>query len=190
MEPLLEIRDLRTHFFAGGGVARAVDGVGFSIGRGETVGLVGESGCGKSVTALSILRLVPTPPGRIVGGEIRFEGEDLLALPEGALRRIRGNRIAMVFQEPQTSLNPVFRIGDQITEGIALHRGADPDDARSLAIDMLRRAGIPSPEETMRRYPHELSGGMRQRAMIAMALVCRPALLVADEPTTALDVTI
>ena len=188
-EALLQIRDLRTAFHTRRGTALAVDGVSVDVRRGETLCLVGESGCGKSVTALSILRLV-APPGRIDGGRIVFEGRDLLSLPERAMRRVRGARISMVFQEPMTSLNPVFTIGQQIAEAVELHQDASADEAQARAADMLRRVGIPDPERRLDDYPHQLSGGMKQRAMIAMALVCQPALLLADEPTTALDVTI
>jgi peptide/nickel transport system ATP-binding protein/oligopeptide transport system ATP-binding protein len=189
-EPLLVVQDLRTHFFTDRGVARAVDGVSFAIPAGSTLGLVGESGCGKSVTALSILRLVPDPPGRIVGGSILFDGRNLLGCSEEEIRHVRGNQISMVFQEPMTSLNPVFTIGDQIGEALLLHRRMSRRDAQAEAIDMLRRVRIPSAETLIHQYPHQISGGMRQRVMIAMALVCRPKLLIADEPTTALDVTI
>jgi oligopeptide/dipeptide ABC transporter ATP-binding protein len=189
-EYLLEIKGLRTSFISRDGVARAVDGVDLNLGKGETLGLVGESGCGKSVTALSIMRLVPSPPGKIVGGEVRFEGVDLLALPEADMRRIRGNRISMIFQEPMTSLNPVFRVGDQIAEVFLVHRDMSRSEARAAAVGMLRKVGIPSPERRARDYPHQLSGGMRQRVMIAMALACDPTLMLADEPSTALDVTI
>jgi peptide/nickel transport system ATP-binding protein len=187
---LLEIRDLKTYFAVDGGEFRAVDGVSLTLEPGRTLGIVGESGCGKSVTALSVMGLVPQPPGRHAGGEIRFEGTDLLKLPAAEMREIRGNRISMIFQEPMTSLNPVFTVGDQIVEGILRHRKISPQEAKDRAIDMLRRVRIPSPEQRFHDYPHRLSGGMRQRAMIAMALACEPKLLIADEPTTALDVTI
>jgi len=187
---LLEIRDLKTYFAVDGGEFRAVDGVSLTLEPGRTLGIVGESGCGKSVTALSIMGLVPQPPGRHAGGEIRFEGTDLLKLPAAEMREIRGNRISMIFQEPMTSLNPVFTVGDQIVEGILRHRKISPQEAKDRAIAMLRRVRIPSPEQRFHDYPHRLSGGMRQRAMIAMALACEPKLLIADEPTTALDVTI
>ena len=188
--PLLAIEDLQTHFFTRDGVVRAVDGVSYAVEAGETLAVVGESGCGKSVTALSILRLVPSPPGRIVGGTIRFEGVDLLQIGEGEMRRIRGNQISMIFQEPMTSLNPVLTVSRQITETLILHQGLTARAAAARAIEMLRLVRIPEPERRARQYPHELSGGMRQRVMIAMALACHPKLLIADEPTTALDVTI
>jgi len=189
-EPLVAVEDLRVAFSTARGLARAVDGVSFSVGPGETLCLVGESGSGKSVTALSILRLVPEPPGRILGGRILFEGRDLLALPERDLRRVRGDRIAMVFQEPMTSLNPVFTVGSQVGEVLRLHRGLPRAAAREETVRLFREVGIPAPDSRVDEYPHRLSGGMRQRVMIAMALACRPSLLVADEPTTALDVTI
>ena len=188
-EPLLQIRDLAVTFHTEDGPVRAVDGVSLQIAPAETLGLVGESGCGKSVTALSVLRLVQQP-GRIDGGQILFEGRDLLAAPMREMRRVRGARISMVFQEPMTSLNPVFTIGYQIAEAVALHQGKRGKEARNVVVDMLRKVGIGNPEQRFGEYPHQLSGGMKQRAMIAMALVCRPALLIADEPTTALDVTI
>ncbi len=187
---LLDLRDLKTYFFTSDGVAKAVDGVSYQLHRGETLGVVGESGCGKSVTALSILRLVPDPPGRTVGGEIVFEGQDLLKFSRAEMRRIRGNEISMIFQEPMTSLNPVFTIGNQISEAIILHQGLSKRDALAKSIEMLQKVGIPAPERRVHEYPHQLSGGMRQRAMIAMALSCNPKILLADEPTTALDVTI
>src|SRR6185369_11769988 len=188
--PLLEIRDLRTHFFTDDGVVRAVDGVSLAIEPGRTLAVVGESGSGKSVTALSVLRLVASPPGRIVGGSIRFRGRDLLSLSEQEMRGIRGREISMIFQEPMTSLNPVFTCGAQIMEVLELHLKLDRAAARRQAIELLKHVGIPSPEQRVDEYPHQMSGGMRQRVMIAMALACRPALLIADEPTTALDVTI
>jgi len=188
--PLLEIEGLKTHFFTRDGVVRAVDGLSFSVAPGETLAIVGESGCGKSVTSLSILRLIASPPGRIVAGRIRFEGQDLLELSERKMRAIRGNEISMIFQEPMTSLNPVLTIGRQITETLALHRGLGPQAAEARAIEMLRLVGIAEPAQRITQYPHELSGGMRQRVMIAMALACDPKLLIADEPTTALDVTV
>jgi peptide/nickel transport system ATP-binding protein len=187
---VLDVKGLQTVFFTNSGLFKAVDDVSFSVRRGETLAIVGESGCGKSVTALSIMRLVPDPPGRIVGGSILLEGTDLLALDEDHMRQIRGNRISMIFQEPMTSLNPVMRIGDQITEAVCLHRPMSRKQAWTQAVEMLRLVRIPEPERRATEYPHQLSGGMRQRAMIAMALACRPALLIADEPTTALDVTI
>ena len=189
--PLLEIDALQTYFFTDIGTARAVDGVSYSIFAGETVGVVGESGCGKSVTALSIMGLIPKPPGKIVGGAIRFRGQDLTKFTDRQLREIRGNEIAMIFQEPMTSLNPVYTIGNQIMEAILIHNeDVSKKQARKRAIEMLRKVGIPSPDKRVDEYPHQMSGGMRQRVMIAMALSCDPQLLVADEPTTALDVTI
>ncbi len=190
MTPLLEIENLKTQFFTRDGIVRAVDGVSYSVGAGETLAVVGESGCGKSVTALSILRLIPSPPGRIVAGSVRFQGRDLLALDEAEMRDIRGNEISMIFQEPMTSLNPVLTIGRQIGEALRLHQGLDAKAATARAIEMLRLVRIPEPERRVDQYPHQLSGGMRQRVMIAMALACHPKLLIADEPTTALDVTI
>jgi peptide/nickel transport system ATP-binding protein len=187
---VLDIQNLQTVFFTNSGLFRAVDDVSFQVRRGETLAIVGESGCGKSVTALSIMRLVPDPPGRVVGGSVMLEGTDLLGLDEAAMRKVRGNRISMIFQEPMTSLNPVMRIGDQITEAVRLHRPITAGEAWKQAVDMLRLVRIPEPERRAQEYPHQMSGGMRQRAMIAMALACRPALLIADEPTTALDVTI
>ncbi len=188
--PVLEVEGLQTFFFTGHGVFRAVDGVGFSLAPGETLAIVGESGCGKTVTALSLMRLVPHPPGRIVGGSVRLAGRELLALDEEAMRRVRGKNISMIFQEPMTSLNPVMTIGRQITEALLLHESLSRAAARRKAIDMLRLVRIADPEQRIREYPHQLSGGMRQRAMIAMALACNPKVLIADEPTTALDVTI
>jgi peptide/nickel transport system ATP-binding protein len=187
---VLDVKGLQTVFFTNSGLFRAVDDVSFHVRRGETLAIVGESGCGKSVSALSIMRLVPDPPGRIVGGEILLEGTDLLALDDAEMRQIRGNRISMIFQEPMTSLNPVIRIGDQISEAVRLHRDMSAKAARQQAVEMLRLVRIPEPARRALEYPHQLSGGMRQRAMIAMALACRPVLLIADEPTTALDVTI
>jgi peptide/nickel transport system ATP-binding protein len=189
-ETVLEVKNLHTVFFTNSGLFRAVDDVSFTVRRGETLAIVGESGCGKSVTALSLMRLVPDPPGRVVGGSVVLEGTDLLELDEAEMRDVRGNRISMIFQEPMTSLNPVMRIGDQIVEVVRLHREITAKDAWKQAVDMLRLVRIPEPERRALEYPHQLSGGMRQRAMIAMALACRPALLIADEPTTALDVTI
>lgn len=189
-QPLIEIKNLQTQFFTDDGLARAVDGVSYSLDRGETVGVVGESGCGKSVTALSVLRLIPDPPGRIVGGEILFEGQNLLDFSAAEMRRIRGNDISMIFQEPMTSLNPVFTIGNQIAEAVKLHQRLNSKEATNKAIEMLTLVGIPEPARRVHEYPHQLSGGMRQRAMIAMALSCNPKVLIADEPTTALDVTI
>jgi peptide/nickel transport system ATP-binding protein len=187
---ILEVEDLRTHFFTRDGVVRAVDGVSFHIEAGETLGIVGESGCGKSVTALSILRLIPPGQGRTVSGSVRFEGRDLLGLDERAMRAIRGNRISMIFQEPMSSLNPVLTVGDQIAETVMIHESAPRRTAVAKAVAMLRLVRIPDPEQRAREYPHQLSGGMRQRVMIAMALACNPLLLIADEPTTALDVTV
>ncbi len=190
MTHLLQVQDLVTRFFTDDGVVTAVDHVSFNVKAGEVVGIVGESGCGKSVASLSILRLIQNPPGQITGGKILFEGRDLLKLSDGEMRRIRGNEIAMIFQEPMTSFNPVYTIGNQIGEAIALHQGLDNAATRAKTIEMLKLVGIPRPEDVVDEYPHRFSGGMRQRAMIAMALSCNPKLLVADEPTTALDVTI
>jgi oligopeptide/dipeptide ABC transporter ATP-binding protein len=189
-KPLLEIRSLSTHFFTDEGVVKAVENVSLEVHSGEILSLVGESGCGKSVTGLSILRLISSPPGQIVSGEIFFDGRNLLQLEEKEMEKVRGNEISMIFQEPMTSLNPVFTIGDQVMEVILLHQGLNKDEARKRVIEMLDRVKIPSPEMRIDAYPHQLSGGMRQRAMIAMALSCQPKLLIADEPTTALDVTI
>jgi oligopeptide transport system ATP-binding protein len=190
MEPLLEVRDLRTQFFTQDGVVKAVDGVSFHLMPGETLGLVGESGCGKSITALSIMRLIPSPPGKIVSGEIIFEGEDILKMSDDEVRSIRGRKIAMIFQDPMTSLNPVLTINRQISEALELHLGMSKQQARQRAIELLKMVGIPNAEQRVDQYPHQFSGGMRQRVMIAMALSCNPSLLIADEPTTALDVTI
>jgi len=189
-EPLLRLENLRTYFHTDEAVVRAVDGVSYEVNAGETLAVVGESGSGKSVTALSILRLIPQPPGRIEGGCILFKGRDLLTLTEPDMRRIRGAEISMIFQEPMTSLNPVFTCGEQIIEAVVLHDRVDRRAGRRRAIEMLELVGIPSPDQRVDAYPHQLSGGMRQRVMIAMALACRPSLLIADEPTTALDVTI
>jgi peptide/nickel transport system ATP-binding protein len=188
--PLLEIEGLKTHFFTRDGVVRAVDGVSFVVHPGETLAVVGESGCGKSVTSLSVLRLIASPPGRIVEGAIRFHGRDLLALSEPEMRKLRGNDISMIFQEPMTSLNPVLNVGRQIAESLILHRGMTRAEAMARTVELLRLVEIPEPQRRLEEYPHQLSGGMRQRVMIAMALACDPRLLIADEPTTALDVTI
>ena len=190
MSILLEVRNLRTSFATGAGVVRAVDGVSWSIREGETVALVGESGCGKSVTALSIMRLVAPPAGRIEGGEILYKGRDLLKLDEQEMQQVRGRDIGMVFQEPMTSLNPVLTIGRQLTEGLEIHLKMTPEAARARAVELLGMVGIPDPQRRLAQYPHHFSGGMRQRMMIAMALACNPSLILADEPTTALDVTI
>ena len=190
LEPLLDVRGLVTEFHSSEGVFKAVDGVSFSVARGETLGIVGESGCGKSVTSLSVMGLIPRPPGKIPAGEIVFEGRDLLTLSSRQMRDVRGNDISMIFQEPMTSLNPVYTVGQQIMEGILLHEDISEAEARERAIEMLRLVRIPSPEGRVDDYPHQMSGGMRQRVMIAMALACNPKLLIADEPTTALDVTI
>lgn len=189
-ERLLEVKDLKTYFYTSEGVFPAVDGVSFHLDKGETVGLVGESGCGKSVTSLSVLGLIADPPGRIVNGEIRFQGRDLVAMSAEERRQIRGNKISMIFQEPMTSLNPVYTVGMQLMEPLRFHLGLTKKEAWARAVEALRQVGIPAPEQRMNDYPHQLSGGMRQRVMIAMALTCEPQLLIADEPTTALDVTI
>ncbi len=190
MNTILSIRGLQTHFFTERGVLKAVDGIDLDVEAGTTFGLVGESGCGKSVTALSIMGLVPNPPGRIVGGEIVFDNRDLTKLPEKEMCRIRGKKISMIFQEPMTSLNPVFTIGNQIAEGLRLHMKMSKSQAKEKTVELMSLVGIPSPEKRLNEYPHQMSGGMRQRVMIAMAISCNPTLLIADEPTTALDVTI
>jgi peptide/nickel transport system ATP-binding protein len=190
MTPMLNVENLKTYFHTRAGTVRAVDGVSFTVARGEVLCIVGESGCGKSITAMSVLRLIPSPPGEIVEGRIESDGVDLLSLSEAEMRAIRGNRISMIFQEPMSSLNPVLTIGYQITEVLRLHLGLSRLDARSRAIDLLRKVQIPDPERRLAQYPHELSGGMSQRVMIAMAVACEPQIIIADEPTTALDVTI
>jgi peptide/nickel transport system ATP-binding protein/oligopeptide transport system ATP-binding protein len=187
---LLEIRNLKTYFDVRGGVLKAVDDVSFTIEAGETLGLVGESGCGKTVAASSVMRLIPIPPGRIAGGEILFEGADILRLPESEMRKVRGNKISMIFQEPMTSLNPVFTVGDQVAEVIQLHEKLSQRETQNRVIEAFRLVRIPAPESRIKEYPHQMSGGMRQRVMIAMALACHPKLMIADEPSTALDVTI
>jgi len=189
-EKLVDVKNLKTYFYTEEGVVKAVDGVDYEIYPGETLGIVGESGCGKSVTSLSIMGLVESPPGKIVDGEILFEGKDLTKLSQAEMRKIRGNEISMIFQEPMTSLNPVYTIGDQISEAIIIHKGLSKKEAMKESVEMLKKVGIPLPEQRINEYPHQLSGGMRQRVMIAMALSCDPKLLIADEPTTALDVTI
>ena len=190
MAALLEVKDLQTHFFTYDGVVKAVDGVSYDLEAGETLGLVGESGCGKSVSALSIMRLIPDPPGKIINGQILFEGEDILSVSMANMRHIRGAKISMVFQEPMTSLNPVLTVDRQITETLQLHKGMSMSEAHRESIDLLFKVGIPDPESRIKQYPHQFSGGMRQRVMIAMALSCNPRMIIADEPTTALDVTI
>jgi len=189
-KPILEVNDLRTYFYTRDGVVRSVDGVSFSVSEGETLAIVGESGCGKSVTSLSILRLIASPPGKIVSGSIRFHGEDLLGFSDEQMRDIRGDKISMIFQEPMTSLNPVLTIGRQIGEVLELHRQCTKEEVRTRILELLKMVNIPEPESRIDEYPHQLSGGMRQRIMIAMALACDPEILIADEPTTALDVTI
>ena len=189
-EPLLSVRDLRTYFHVEGGTAKAVDGISFDVYAGEVLGIVGESGSGKSVASLSIMRLIPDPPGKIVGGEIRFGGRDLLQLSYEDVRKVRGREIAMIFQEPMTALNPVFTVGMQVIEAVGTHETLSKRDAFEKGVEMLAQVGIPDPRRRMKEYPHQFSGGMRQRVMIAMALICNPVLLIADEPTTALDVTI
>jgi len=190
LSPLLDIKDLKTQFFTREGVVHAVDGVSYSIDKGKTLGLVGESGCGKSVSAMSIMRLIPDPPGKIVAGSILFDGEELTTMDDRRMRQIRGNQISMIFQDPMTSLNPVVRIGTQMTEGIRLHLGLSRQEAEDRAVELLEAVGMPDARRRLRDHPHQFSGGMRQRVMIAMALSCDPKLLIADEPTTALDVTI
>jgi peptide/nickel transport system ATP-binding protein len=189
-ERLLDVKNLKTYFFTDEGVVRAVDGVDLYIDKGETLGVVGESGCGKSVTALSVMKLIPQPPGRIVDGQINYDGTNLVDLPPNRMRKIRGKEISMIFQEPMTSLNPVFTVGEQIAEAIRLHEGLGRRDAMAKTVEMLKLVHIPNADRRVKEYPHQLSGGMRQRIMIAMALSCNPKLLIADEPTTALDVTI
>ena len=188
--PLLQVKDLRVAFSSRRGQAMVLNGVDFEIRGGETLCVVGESGCGKSMTALALLRLIPSPPGRIAGGQVLFQGEDLVAADDARMRAVRGNRISMIFQEPMTSLNPVFTVGEQIGESLRLHAGLDAAAAEARAVEMLKQVGIPAPERRVHEYPHQMSGGMRQRVMIAMALACRPDILIADEPTTALDVTV
>ncbi|MGB9789490.1 MAG: ABC transporter ATP-binding protein [Thermotoga caldifontis] len=190
MAELLRVEDLTVKFFTSDGIVHAVDGVSFSVGTEEVLGMVGESGCGKSVTSLAIMRLLPVPPARIVSGKVFFDGKNLLELSEAEMRKIRGNAISMIFQEPMTSLNPVITVGKQIAEAITAHQNVSPEEAKKKAIELLRLVGIPNPEKRYNDYPHQMSGGMRQRAMIAMALACNPRLLIADEPTTALDVTV
>ena len=190
MKELLKVKGLKTYFYTYEGVVKALEGINFDIYKGESIGLVGETGCGKSVTALSIMRLIQSPPGKIIDGEITLDGKDLLKISEEEMRNIRGAEISMIFQEPMSSLNPVFTIGSQIVEAITLHQDVDKKEAEKRSLDMLNLVRMPDAEKVLRQYPHELSGGMQQRAMIAMALSCKPSLLIADEPTTALDVTV
>jgi oligopeptide/dipeptide ABC transporter ATP-binding protein len=189
-KPILEVKGLKTHFFTKRGVSKAVDGIDFNLHKGETLGIVGESGCGKSITSLSILRLIPSPPGKIAGGQVLFKGKDLVTMSEDEMRKVRGNEISMIFQEPMTSLNPVLPVGEQIAEALRMHQKMGRKAAWEKAVEMLKLVGIPSPEKRAKQEPFQLSGGMRQRVMIAMALACTPEVLIADEPTTALDVTI
>jgi len=190
MDALLQVDNLKTQFFTQDGVVKAVNGVSFRLGQGETLGVVGESGCGKSITAMSIMRLIPQPPGKIVDGQVLFQGKDILKMSDEQVRDIRGNDIAMIFQDPMTSLNPVLTINRQISESLELHKGMSKNESRARAVELLKMVGIPNAEQRVDQYPHQFSGGMRQRVMIAMALSCNPKLLIADEPTTALDVTI